>query len=653
MEGDGVVRFLKRKLRFDDDEEQDSTLPDRFDVLALLGKGAMGEVYRVFDKSLGREVAVKVLHQKAWTPEVSERYRREARELERVRHPNVVGFHGHGTHQGREFLVLEYVSGGDLRQYLGQPREPSDLLLLFIGLCRGLAELHARGLIHRDLKPENVLVGSDGQLRITDLGLVRAQEQGSRLTSEGALVGTFSYLAPEQILSGDVSTASDRYALGAIFYEAFAGRPAFEGRTEFELLEQHVRTQPSSPREHNPDLPERLDRLILALLSKKPEERPALEEVTRVLTDCLDKKPPEPPPPPQPPAEVSSDTAQFQMMLASKLELEGRRPEALSAYRRAYRLAEEGSNQQRELKIILEELERPAPRKRGLVGPLLLLLLLLGAAGGGGWWWWQHRPGHLVVHANLPGAEVKVDGQVVGRLDPTGNLTLPSLKPGHHPVEVALAGHKVQGPGEATLEPGQELALDYILEPVLVAVELSVSPPEARVEIDGKEVTERSLKLPLGTHHLVATMPYHQTQERELTLEEGKPQKLALRLEPAPLPLQVKAGPVPVRVTLLDAQGKKLDEKVSEQADGVRFEALPGHYTLKVSRQGYDPQTRKLTLKPELAPVQLTLHKTPPPPPPPPTYVPPPPAPYYPPPPPYYPPPPQPWSGGGRDWNSK
>lgn len=679
---------MRRKLRFEDEQ-----LPDRFEVIELLGRGAMGEVYRAHDRDLGREVAVKVLLESAWTPELSERYQREARELERVRHPNVVGFYGQGTHEGRAFLVLEYVSGGDLRAYLRQPRERNDLLLLFVGLCRGLAELHARGLIHRDLKPENVLIGADGQARLTDLGLVRATDSSSRLTSEGALVGTFSYLAPEQITAGEASPASDLYALGACLYEAFAGRPVFQGRTEFELLERHVRAEPEPP-----GVTPELDSLIVRLLAKKPEDRPSLEEVSRGLLaglslsatsavqtartglvqsgdlsavepgqaepastgparpvqggsssvvepDTSASSPAGPglapgsdssasgpgqaqsadssaagpglaqsdssasrsdlaqgggsatetglaplaiqgsdssatgtsPPPP----DHGSNTARFQMMLASKLELEGRRKEALSAYRRAYRLAEDGSTQQRELAIILEELE---PRKRSLALPLLILLVACLAG-----WWLQHRA--PVQLAALP------------------------------PIEL-------QGPRTAR-----------------VPVRLSVLPAGARVEVDGQSV-EGPLEIWPGTHRLKVSHPHHQAEERTLTVEEGKPLELSVKLAPAPVAFRVLVTPPPVRVALLDAKGKKLSEQVVPRG-GLELKALPGDYTLRASRQGHRSLSRKLSVKPGLEPVKLALEELPPPPPPPPPVyrepV------YAPPPPVYYPP----AGGGGRSWNTK
>ncbi len=613
---------MRRKLRFEDEQ-----LPDRFEVIELLGRGAMGEVFRAHDRDLGREVAVKVLLESAWTPELSERYQREARELERVRHPNVVGFYGQGTHEGRAFLVLEYVSGGDLRAYLRRPRERNELLLLFVGLCRGLAELHARGLVHRDLKPENVLIGADGQARLTDLGLVRATDSSSRLTSEGALVGTFSYLAPEQITAGRASPASDLYALGACLYEALAGRPVFEGRTEFELLERNVRAQPEPP-----GVSPELDSLIVRLLAKNPEDRPSLEEVSRGLLDGLtpagdsSTKPAgrEPSPgsglvPPmvqgsnssqegpgqeqpviqsgdssqpgltqptdpsqEPGSDHDSNTARFQMVLASKLELEGRRKEALSAYHRAYRLAEEGSAQQRELAIILEELQ---PRKRSLALPLLLACCLAGSS----WWWLQRQT--PVQLAALPPIELK-------------------------------------GPATAR-----------------VPVSISVLPFGARVEVDGQPV-EGPLELWPGTHRLQVSHPTHLPQERTLTVEEGKPLELSLKLEPAPVAFRIVVTPPPVRVALLDARGKKLSEQVVTKG-GLELKALPGEYTLRASRQGHRSLSRKLSVKPGLQPVKLALKQLPPPPPPPPPVyhepV------YGQPPPVYYPP----AGGGGRSWNTK
>ncbi len=275
--------MANKKLRFD----EDSPLPERFELLAEIGRGAMSVVYRAFDHELEHEVAVKLLPEGARGGQMSERYHREGRELARINHPNVVGFYGEGVHKGRDYLILEYVSGGDLRRYISRPRVRNELLQLFLGICRGLAELHARGLVHRDLKPENVLIGDDGEARLTDLGLVRSLSSNTHLTSEGALVGTLSYLSPEQILSGELSAAADLYALGACLYEAMVGRPLFDGRTEFEILQRHVRDEPTPPRDIIPDLDLELEDLILRLVSKDPIQRPSADESARILAEYL------------------------------------------------------------------------------------------------------------------------------------------------------------------------------------------------------------------------------------------------------------------------------------------------------------------------------------------------------------------------------
>ncbi|MEW6279342.1 MAG: serine/threonine-protein kinase, partial [Candidatus Eremiobacterota bacterium] len=232
---------MRKKMKFDGEDTPDSPLPPRYELKGELGRGGMGVVYHALDTDTHTEVAVKILSDAYVSKSVAQRLRREARELSQLNHPHLVAYLGQGTRQGREYIVLEYLPGGDLRSYLRTPRDLRRILRLFLDVARGVEYLHEVGLVHRDLKPENVLLTRDGRAKLTDLGLVRALDSNSRLTTEGAIVGTCNYLAPEQIVMGDLTPAVDLYALGACLYEACTGASMFEARTDFELLERHVR----------------------------------------------------------------------------------------------------------------------------------------------------------------------------------------------------------------------------------------------------------------------------------------------------------------------------------------------------------------------------------------------------------------------------
>lgn len=278
----------RSKLRFDSTLDPDGPLPPRYQVRGELGRGGMGIVYHALDRETDTEVAIKVITDSTVASKsVSERLRREARELSHLSHPNLVGYLGQGSRNGRQYIVLEYVPGGDLRRLLRNRPPLRTVLRLFYTAALGLDYLHGQGLVHRDLKPENILIAPRATAKLTDLGLVKALESNTRLTTDGAIVGTYSYLAPEQILSGELTSASDLYALGCCLYEACTGQPVFVGNTDFEMLEQHLRSQPVPPRQHQSELPLDLESLILALLDKKPEKRPAAAEVAERLKAML------------------------------------------------------------------------------------------------------------------------------------------------------------------------------------------------------------------------------------------------------------------------------------------------------------------------------------------------------------------------------
>jgi len=249
---------------------EEVSLPERYTVRKLLGEGGMGQVVLAFDEELGREVAVKVLAPWRQDERMVARFRRESEDLARLSHLNVVRFVAGGHHQGRDYLVMDYIPGRDLRSVC-RTRTPRSIVQLFLQVCEGLKHIHEQGLVHRDLKPHNVLVSPDGVARITDLGLARRVEAWSSLTGV-AVVGSEDYMAPEQATTSKVGPAADLYALGVCLFEALTGQLPAPG-----VL----------PRTLRPELSVELSTLLLSLLKPKPDRRPAsVDEVIRALRAC-------------------------------------------------------------------------------------------------------------------------------------------------------------------------------------------------------------------------------------------------------------------------------------------------------------------------------------------------------------------------------
>lgn len=248
----------------------------------------MGVVYLAEDPRRGK-VALKFLNATGQeAASLSKRFQREATQLSQLTHPNIVGFFEAGYFQKQNYIAMEYVSGGSLRTFLQQQHGPLTLqqsLELFAGVADGLEYIHSQGLIHRDLKPDNILLTPDLTPKIGDFGLaLKLEDQASRITKSGMILGTFSYLSPEQILSRDVGPSTDLYALGCCLYESITGRPIFSADTEFALLNSHLRETPVPPREIRVDIPPELDTLILRLIQKQASERPeTAAEVARIL----------------------------------------------------------------------------------------------------------------------------------------------------------------------------------------------------------------------------------------------------------------------------------------------------------------------------------------------------------------------------------
>ncbi len=261
----------------------ENLLPDRFEILGELGRGGTSVVFHARDKERDQEVAVKVLLREA----EEHRFQREAERLASLNHPNVVGFLEVGQHEGRDFLVMEYLEMGDLTSYV-QGLSVIQILQLFSQICDGLAHLHDKGIVHRDIKPANILVGKEGRPKITDLGVARQVDRNTRLTQAGTILGTYSYLAPEQILSSTVGPRADIYSLGICLFSALTGRKPFEAENEFKMLKAHLEEPPPSILEYLPTAPTSLDHLVQKMLAKEEDDRPrSARAVADLLQECV------------------------------------------------------------------------------------------------------------------------------------------------------------------------------------------------------------------------------------------------------------------------------------------------------------------------------------------------------------------------------
>jgi eukaryotic-like serine/threonine-protein kinase len=250
-------------------------------VLALLGAGGMGHVYRAKDTKLGRDVAIKILpDQFSSNWQWVKRFEQEARAASALNHPNVVTIHEIGQIGSLYFIVMELIEGQTLRKILGQGSLPiKEVVGLAAQLADGLAKAHEAGITHRDLKPENLMVTRDGLVKILDFGLAKLSEpqegkvESGVSTQSGVLVGTVGYMSPEQVRGGRVGIQSDQFAFGTMLYEMATGKRAFQGATPVETLSAIIRDDPPAIAQLNPRVPVPLRWILERCLAKNPQDR--------------------------------------------------------------------------------------------------------------------------------------------------------------------------------------------------------------------------------------------------------------------------------------------------------------------------------------------------------------------------------------------
>lgn len=249
-------------------------LDDRYVVDRAIARGGMATVYRCVDTRLGREVAAKVMHEHYVDDEVfRERFRREARAMAQLSHPNLVNVYDFSAQGDQVFLVMELITGGTLRELLAErgPMPPHAAAAVMRGMLTGLAVAHDKGMVHRDIKPDNVLIDTESRVKLSDFGLVRAAAETTASTDQ--IVGTVAYLSPEQVSGEPITQASDVYSAGVVLFELLTGRTPFTGETPIAHAYARLRTDVSPPSTLITGVPKLFDELVATATARNPYDR--------------------------------------------------------------------------------------------------------------------------------------------------------------------------------------------------------------------------------------------------------------------------------------------------------------------------------------------------------------------------------------------
>jgi len=264
--------------------EQGITIDGRYELVGRLGSGGMADVWLASDAQLGRQVALKFLHERfAQDAQFVERFRREASAAAGLQHPNVVGVFDRGEWEGGHYIAMEFVEGAALKDLIARGLSVAEAVEITRQVLIGARFAHEKGIVHRDLKPQNVLVDSEGRARVTDFGIARAG--ASEITQTGSVLGTAQYLSPEQAQGLEVGAPSDLYSVGVILYEGLTGRLPFDGDSSVTIALKQISEQAQPPSRLNPQVTPALDAVVLRALAKDPENRFA---TAQEFIDALD-----------------------------------------------------------------------------------------------------------------------------------------------------------------------------------------------------------------------------------------------------------------------------------------------------------------------------------------------------------------------------
>ena len=248
----------------------------RYELQEVVGHGGMSSVYKAHDSLLERNVAVKVLHEQYnEDEEFVERFKREARSVAQLQHPNIVTVIDRGEEEGRQYIVFEYIDGENLKELVVRKGrlDPTEALEVALEVAHGLAFAHQHGLVHRDVKPQNVLLNGDGRAKVTDFGIARSLDVEHGVTQTGTVLGTSNYIAPEQASGQPVDAQTDVYSLGVVLYELLTGELPFPGENFVAVAMKHVHEPPPNVLDVRRDVPLRVAAAVDRALEKDPSHR--------------------------------------------------------------------------------------------------------------------------------------------------------------------------------------------------------------------------------------------------------------------------------------------------------------------------------------------------------------------------------------------
>jgi len=413
-----------------------STIEGRYELIARIATGGMGEVFLAHDAVLARDVAVKLLHtQLAGDHGFVDRFRREARAAAILNHPNIVGVYDWGSTGDTYFMVMEFVQGMNLRTLLLQQGrlEPSQVVEVSMQVLAALDHAHHHGIVHRDVKPENILIARDGTVKVADFGLARAYAEAHISQTEGTVTGTVQYLAPEQIQGAPADPRTDLYALGVVMFELLSGQPPFTGETALSIAYQHLSGHVAAPSSIVPEVPRALDQIVLRATARDREER---QDSARTIARDLARAAGEIPKAPR----LAKLAAQV-----PATEAESREHAATVTFPRA-----------------ISPRERRARRLR-LIATILGVLALLGL---GAWTAWTYAIPH---YTHVPRVVGLPEEDASARLRAAG-LSV-RIGPGQHSTTVGIGVViDVKPPPGTKLRKGDAVLLTPSLGPVLIPV---------------------------------------------------------------------------------------------------------------------------------------------------------------------------------------